>query len=358
MSDVYERLRDRLDDLSAGYPRSESGVELKILRRLFTEEEAEFFMKLTLKLETPAAAAQRLGLEEKKTAGLMEQMALKGLLFRGGSDDRVAYAIVPFVVGIFEFQVNSLDRELAQDLEEYFESVIGKQFQSFKTPVMRAIPINREIVAEWPVAPYEDALQIVESQQVIAIVPCICRTHQDLLEHTCDKPLERCFMFGSQAHYYVQNGMGRYIDKEEAKDLIRKNEQAGLVMQPYNAQKIGGMCSCCGCCCAMLRSLKKQPSPAEAVKSNYFAEVDRDECVGCEICVERCQMDAIVMEDGLAVVDLNRCIGCGLCVTTCPTEAMRLIRKPEQVQYIPPKTAAEQFMLLATERKKNPMRMP
>ncbi len=331
MSDVYERLRDRLDDLSAGYPQSDNHVELKILRRLFTEEEADFFIKLTPILETPAAAAQRLGLDERETAELMERMAAKGLLFRKQKDGgRASYAMVPFVVGIYEFQLTNLDRELARDIEDYFEQVIGKQFQSFKTPIMRTIPINREIVAEWPVAPYEDAIRIIDEQEVIAIAPCVCRTQQGLLDHPCDKPLERCFMFGAHADYYVRNGLGHYIGKDEARELIRKNEQAGLVIQPYNTQKVGGMCSCCGCCCGMLRSLKKQPSPAEAVKSNYFAEVNRDECIGCETCVERCQMDAIRVDDGLAEVDLNRCIGCGLCVTTCPTEAIRLFRKPEQ----------------------------
>ena len=41
MSEVYERLRERLDDLATGFPLSESRVEMKMLQRLFTEEEAE-----------------------------------------------------------------------------------------------------------------------------------------------------------------------------------------------------------------------------------------------------------------------------------------------------------------------------
>ena len=115
------------------------------------------------------------------------------------------------------------------------------------------------------------------------------------------------------------------------------------------------MCSCCGDCCGILRSLKKQPVPAAAVKSNYFAAVDADECIGCETCVDRCQMDAITMEDEKASINLDRCIGCGLCVTTCPTEAMRLMKKAENQQYQPPKTGAEVYMRLAVERKKNLM---
>jgi hypothetical protein len=38
---VYERLRDRLDQFPQGFPRSKSGVELKILKDLFSQGEAE-----------------------------------------------------------------------------------------------------------------------------------------------------------------------------------------------------------------------------------------------------------------------------------------------------------------------------
>jgi NAD-dependent dihydropyrimidine dehydrogenase PreA subunit len=83
----------------------------------------------------------------------------------------------------------------------------------------------------------------------------------------------------------------------------------------------------------MLGSLKKQPVPAAAVKSNYFAAVETDECTGCETCLDRCQMEAITIEDDTAAIDLDRCIGCGLCVTTCPTEAAQLVKKTENEQY-------------------------
>jgi hypothetical protein len=36
--DVYEKLAMHLDDLPAGFPRTESGVEIRILRRLFTPD--------------------------------------------------------------------------------------------------------------------------------------------------------------------------------------------------------------------------------------------------------------------------------------------------------------------------------
>jgi Fe-S-cluster-containing hydrogenase component 2 len=355
MPDVYERLRERLDDLSTGYPSTQSGVEIRILKRLFTEEEAEFFLNLSPLPEPPAQVAERLGHDAGQTSVLMERMAAKGLLFRLRKGETVRYGAVPFLVGILEHQVKRLYPELALEMDEYFEAGFGKTIQSFKTPLMRSIPINRQIALKWPIAPYEDVLDIIDKQEVIALAPCICRTWKKSVDEGCDKPLETCFLFGQYGHYYVENRMGRYISKEEAREIVKRNDEAGLVMQPFNSQKVGGMCSCCGDCCGMLRSLKKQPSPARAVQSNYFAEVDGSKCAGCETCLDRCQMDAIEVVDGSASVNLERCIGCGLCVTTCTTEALQLKRKSEDQLYRPPQSGAETYMRIAMERGKNLM---
>jgi len=352
MQEIYEKLRARLDDLATGYPATESRVEIRLLKRLFTEEEAELYLQLSPFLEKPKAVALRLNRDVDELEPILERMAQKGLLFRKRKGDLVRYSAVPYVVGIFEHQLGRMDEAFARDHEEYFRTAFGQTIQSFKTPVLRTIPINRQLVADYPVAPYEDVLQIIESQKKIAVAPCVCRSTTKLAGNECDKPVENCFSFGSHAEYYVENGMGRFISIDEAKKIVKKNEEAGLVMQPFNSQKIGGMCSCCGDCCGVLRSLKLHPNPAEMVQSNYFARVDEAECTGCETCLERCQMDAIEVTGGLAAIDLARCIGCGLCVTTCPGEAIALIKKSEDKLYEPPKSGAETYMRIMQERGK------
>jgi len=352
MENIYEKLRARLDDLANGYPATESKIEIRLLKRLFTEEEAELYMQLSPFLEKPQAVAVRLNRDAEELEPILEHMAQKGLLFRKRKGDLVRYSAVPYVVGIFEHQLGRMDEAFARDHEEYFETAFGQTIQAFKTPVLRTVPINRQLVADYPVAPFEDVLQIIESQSKIAVAPCVCRTTTKLAGKECEKPVENCFSFGSHAEYYVENGMGRYITIDEAKDIVKKNEEAGLVMQPFNSQKVGGMCSCCGDCCGVLRSLKMHPSPAEMVQSNYFARVDETECTGCETCVERCQIDAIEVVDGISTIDLNRCIGCGLCVTTCPADAIELIKKAEDKLYVPPKTGAETYMRIMQERGK------
>ncbi len=352
MENIYEKLRARLDDLATGYPATESKVEIRLLKRLFTEEEAELYLQLSPFLEKPKDVAKRLNRDVEELAPILERMAQKGHLFRKRKGDRVLYSAVPYVVGIYEFQLGRMDKEFARDHEEYFDTAFGKTIQSFKTPVMRTIPINRQLVADYPVAPFEDVLKIIENQKKIAVAPCVCRTTKKLVGEECDKPVENCFSFGSHAEYYVENKMGRYITIDEAKEIVKKNEEAGLVMQPFNSQKIGGMCSCCGDCCGVLRSLKMNPNPAKMVQSNYFAQVDDEECTGCETCLERCQMDAIDVVDGIAEINLVRCIGCGLCVTTCPVDAIELIKKPEEELYEPPRSGAETYMKIMQERGK------
>ena len=195
MDNIYEKLRARLDELATGYPATESKVEIRILERLFTEEEAELYLQLSPFLEKPKDVAKRLNRDADELATMMEQMAQKGLLFRKRKGDLVRYSAVPYVVGIFEFQLKRMDEGFARDHEEYFETAFGRTIQSFKTPVLRTVPINRELVANYPVAPFEDVLQIIENQEKIAVSPCVCRVTAHLVGKGCDKSQENCFFF-------------------------------------------------------------------------------------------------------------------------------------------------------------------
>jgi electron transport complex protein RnfB len=350
---IYEALRKQVDQYSVGFPKTESGVEMKILRKLFTEEEARMYLHLSMMLETPEAVAQRIKQDPERVSTLLENMAKKGIVFRVKKEGMSKYAAVPFVVGFYEFQLKNLDKELAAMVDQYLEEAFGREM-SRKTVPMRTIPVNRAIQVSWPVAPYEDVREIIKGKKKIAVANCICRTQKHLIGEGCDKPLETCFMFGSHAEYYVDHEMGRWIDQEEALRILDLCEEEGLVPQPFNAQNPGGLCNCCGDCCGILRALKKQPKPAEMTVSNYFAVVDPELCVVCETCLDRCQMDAITIgKDDVAHVNLDRCIGCGLCVTTCTTEALSLQQKPEKARREPPATGRDSMMQMANERGKS-----
>jgi Pyruvate/2-oxoacid:ferredoxin oxidoreductase delta subunit len=350
MSDVYKRLAIHLDNLPGGFPATDSGVEIRILKRLFTPEEAEVAMGLTLMLEPPSAIAERMKMDEDILAAMLENMSQKGLIIRSSKGDQHQYMAAQFVVGIWEYHVNDLDEGLIKDFNEYVPYLMDTMTKN-KTQQLRVIPVSSSINAEMNVMPYEEAENIIRSQSKIVVAPCICRKEHTMVGDACDKPIESCLIFGGAAYFYEGNHIGRTITREEALEILNKGVEAGLVVQPGNAQKAANICLCCGCCCQILKNLKTLDKPAKVVNSNYYAVVDEDNCTACEACVERCQMDAIAVEDS-ARVDLDRCIGCGLCVPACDFDAIRLVEKGESEKWVPPKNIVETFINIAQERGK------
>ncbi|MGA2403682.1 MAG: 4Fe-4S binding protein, partial [Syntrophobacteraceae bacterium] len=261
----------------------------------------------------------------------------------------VRYMAASFVVGIWEFHVNDLDPGLIKDVGEYVPHFF-KQSTQQKNPQLRTIPVSRALPGEQMIMPYEEARSIISGQDKIVVAPCICRREHKMMGAGCDRPLEACLVFGLGAQYYEENGLGRPIGQQEALDILDQAEKTGLVLQPSNTRKVSNICTCCGCCCQILKNLKLLPEPANYAASNYFAAVDQELCTACGTCMDRCQMEAIEMDGQSASVLRKRCIGCGLCVTTCPEEAIRLEQKPEAEKSIPPHDRRERFKRITSER--------
>src|SRR4030042_2173240 len=125
-SKIYHDLREQMDQYSVGFPSTASGVELKILEKLFTEEEAEMYLKLSMMLETPEAVAQRIGRNPDQVAALLERMFDRGLIFRIKKGDAIKYGVVPFIVGSYEYQLKTMDKEFAELFDRYLLDAFGK----------------------------------------------------------------------------------------------------------------------------------------------------------------------------------------------------------------------------------------
>ncbi len=348
---VYHELRKRLDMYSLGFPETESGIEIEILKRLFDEKEASFFLLMSPKLEDPASVAARLGMPAEEVSARLEDMAGRGLLFRLRKGDSVKYGAIPFMHGLLEFRIARLDPELAELFEKYYEEKFHRAIAGIKGLFLRPVPVERSIILEPRVAAFEDARAIIEKNDAIAVAECICRKEKSISGKGCGKPLETCFMFGSMARYYIDNGIGRKIDQAEALAILRNSQEQGLVTQPGTAQNPAGMCNCCGDCCGVLQAIKRFPRPAELVFSNYQAESAGKNCTACGACIDRCQMEAITLPDGgAASVSQERCIGCGLCVVACTAGAITLAPKQGATQMVPPATSAEQMLQIAKLR--------
>jgi Fe-S-cluster-containing hydrogenase component 2 len=276
-------------------------------------------------------------------------MARKGLIFSIETGERPpAYMASQFLVGIWEYHVNDLDEAFVRDMEEYLPVLSGEAFDH--VPQLRTIPVGKSIDAGMKILSYEHAEALVRKQDRFLVAPCICRREHQLKGAGCDKLMEVCLIFGWGADYYERNGLGRKITLEETLEIIRRAEEDGLVLQPSNTQEIVNICCCCGDCCQVLLHLKRHNRPAAMVSSPFVVRVDVEACTGCETCLERCQMEALFMEDDHAALKEERCIGCGLCVSTCPGDALSLERKPDDQQPVVPKTPMEAHSLRAKRR--------
>ena len=349
MTDVYTRLAHHLDQLPAGFPPTESGVELRILKRLFTPEEAAMALDLTMIPETAADIARRTNRDEITIAPLLETMSGKGLIFRNRKGNAPQFMVSQFVIGIWEYHLKELSPELIADVNAYLPHVMHERHLKLNTQQLRVIPISKEITGTNEILNYDVAEELIRSQKKIVVSECICRKEHEMVGKGCDNPMEACLSFGSAAYYYEENGLGRTIDTDEALAILETGRKAGLVLQPGNAKRPANICMCCGCCCQVLKNLKTLDKPALVVHTNYYARIDGDLCVTCGECQERCHMDAILTEEE-TVVDRDRCIGCGVCVSSCPTGAMALVQKHTDDQYDPPANVFETYLAMAKER--------
>jgi len=344
--DIYERLRERINQGGVGFPKTTSGAELKFLRRLFSEEDARMYLNLSWDLESTQQIAERIQQDRERVAAILKSMAEKGLVFPKRKEQTYYYAAAPFAHGIFEHQVDKWNMELAQLMLDYSLAEKVPEEPTPDRPVetraqLRTIPVNSPVKISQPIASYEDVREIIKRQDRIAVAKCVCAQYRAQLEPGCSQPLEVCLLLGFYGDYYVDLGMGRWVTQEEALGILEVAEEAGLVHQATHAFDTGAVCNCCPNCCSQLRGLKMLPNPSAFITSNYFSQVEPDLCNGCEACVYRCPMDAIsIMDNAVININLDRCIGCGLCNSVCPTKAIMLVSKPEEARQVPTFTSS------------------
>ncbi len=329
-------------------------MEIEILKELFTPEEAYIATKLSffpqnLKKINRKLKESEISLEElEKTLYAMYE---KGTIMIGEINNEKVYLNVQFVVGMYEYQLGRLTPSLVNNIFRYFdEAFFEKEFNLTGIPQLRTVPINAAIANDSTVASYDQLRTIISNSDPIGIMDCICRKAHDLIGDPCKKTdlRETCMTFGSGAKLFQERGLARFITKEEALKLAIQFEEEGLVASPSNSQKPFVVCNCCGDCCEIMVNQKKFKSPARFFSTNYYAVVDGDLCVGCGICEERCQMEAITIDDGKITIDLGRCIGCGVCVPTCSEEALSLRKKEHE--WIPPERTKDTYVAIMDKK--------
>jgi electron transport complex protein RnfB len=335
MSDeIYHKLARVLDTLPNGFPSTETGIEIKILKRIFTPEEADLFCDLRLTPETAEQIAARTGRPTEGLEQTLISMWERGEIFASDLGGVKKFRMMPWILGIYEFQNHRMDKEFAEMCQEY-SMHWGAQFISFGPQLMQVIPIEKAIPVKQEALTYQQVHNLIENAKSFMVTECICKKNQGLLDNPCQKPTEVCMGMNPEPGFYENHPWGgRVITKEEAYEVLHKAEEAGLVHMTSNLESGHGyICNCCGCCCGLLRAINM--GLPNVVNSHYYAHIDPELCTACGTCAEeRCQVGAIEEGEEAYSVVKEKCIGCGLCISTCPSEAIRLVhKKPEEIVY-------------------------
>ena len=320
----YEKLREFLDQFPIGFRKTPSGVEYKILKRLFTEEEAELATFLTIRPERARTIARRIGKDANIIKEKLESMAKKGLIFRSHRDDQILYNSAPFMIGLYEYSVKKIDKELAQLYKQYYQEAGLDEIGASNVPGFKVIPLEETIQTGTTLYPYQMLKESIKNARVIAVTDCICRREAQLLGHGCDHPIETCLSFGVAAEFYIENGMGRKISAEEAIRIIKEADDSGLVHAGANSKHLSNICNCCPCCCVSMKGMTQYGLNKQKYMNAIFeSTIDGDKCIACGNCVERCPVKAIALDE-IAIVDRDLCLGCGLCASICTENSIHL----------------------------------
>ncbi len=359
--DVYQRLRREIDKMPIAYPSARSGVELRLLRHLFTPEEAEVAVHLNILPESVSRIRARLGkngidITEEKLERMLDGLVNKGAILtdqfaekRRGKKKR--FSLVQIVIGMFEFQVDRITGEFSRDFNEYFDDSLHRPALEMSTWQMRTIPIGTSLSPGTRVADYDNIRKYVSNlKDGICVMNCVCRQSTDVIGKPCTHSdlLESCLTFHDAARLMRGKGIGRWITREETLALLDRAEKEGFILQPENSREPSFMCMCCRDCCHDLKLLRLHPRPSEYIHARYRAQVDASRCKGCKKCIAACAMEAISMHDRTAVVNPDSCIGCGVCSTACTHHAHSMIRTERN--YVPPKTSDAMYQKIMVER--------
>lgn len=328
----YKKLAKRLNELPNGFPPTKDGAELRLLEAIFTPEEAALAAELRMTLETSKEIAERLDVDRKDLRKILKSMARKGLIEIGRAEKGLGFGLMPFVVGIYEMQIARLNEEMAHLFENYYQQAF-RTMTEVSPQFHRVIPVQEAVQTGMKIDPYESAVNIVSSAKAWGVVDCICRKQKALIGDPCEHPLDVCMILSDRSSAFDGKKVIQAQTLEESLATLKKAAEAGLVHSVTNAKDNNTyICNCCTCSCGILRGMSEMGMANVVARSAFVNQVDSKLCVGCKICVDYCQFDALSLDEEEVVIEVQgvSCVGCGVCVPACPEGALILVRRPEE----------------------------
>ncbi|MDD5773060.1 MAG: 4Fe-4S binding protein [bacterium] len=356
--DIYRELGQKIDGLTMRTPWNETFHE--ILKELYTMEEADVIVNMPFVLSDLNRILRVTKYEEAKLRGILESLCSKGLvmdLFIGGE---YYYMISPLVIGFFEFTMMRMDGNYdpKKISRLFFRYMANRSFQDAnfgketKVSIMRTIPHEEAFMPDEyvEILDYEKAWSIIESSNKFSIGICSCRHEKSHIGRSkCVVPLDTCTSFGLAADYLIRRNLAKEVSKSEMLEHFARSKEMGLVLNADNVKNnVAFICQCCKCCCNLLLGVSKLGYANTIVTSNFISDIKEDKCTGCGLCVKKCPVNAIKMDQKIPKIDKSICLGCGVCALKCNAKAVRLISRGKRL--LTPETTFERVILTGLEK--------
>jgi Pyruvate/2-oxoacid:ferredoxin oxidoreductase delta subunit len=345
--EVYKQLLEVMKKRGGPYAGMDIPEFYEMVEELFTPEEAEVNNAMPRGSFTAKDMAKQMGRDEAEIEEILEAMANKGLCMALNTDGTQIYQSARFMVGILEFvlmpgKTTDRDKKIARLMHAYKKACDDKTDLTAMTfPTARVITVDRTVEPGNQVHTYDQVQTFIDKYDPIAATTCFCR-HGAVLrdEDIHGMPNDVCMQFGSGAQFAIERLGARRLTKKEAREVLDRAEEAGLVHMSQNMQNmtedIKFICNCDRWHCGPVTRALAKPKPGVFFNSGFEPRFDSDLCVACETCIDRCPPEALTMgEDDVPEVDLDRCFGCAVCATGCPSEAIAMVNKPDYPE--PPK---------------------
>jgi ferredoxin len=312
------------------------------LHLMVDEQEMRLVVALQDRAVTVEQAADPMEMAVEEAAGLLRRAYTRHIVDRVVKDGATLYSASNFYHRLDQFA----KYEAWDDIPAEDRRVINRRFLDEFIARHRA---NVELLRKKQGLEAQNALpndtvlllseveEMLDAARHIIVQPCDCRR----LGQNCDRPVETCIWLDQAALEALERGYGRSLTREEAKELVRQADKAGLMHtadSEWRSRGLHAICNCCACDCYPFRAAQELGSKGVWPRSRYVAVHDGERCNLCGACVKRCHFAAFYHDGSMVEIggkvkesvlfDPERCWGCGLCANTCPSAAIVMERLP------------------------------